>query len=83
MAFDEFHCEMLAESERIAKEMGLQPGDEVAIGSHAYRITCIEGKVTGRKIAEHGCSVMAKKDSILDLRLPGWDPIRMRCQPQR
>lgn len=80
---NEFHREMPAESEQIAKEMGLQPGDEVAIGSHAYRIVCIKGKVTGRKIAEHGCSVMAERDSLLDLRLPGWDTIHMRCRSSR
>lgn len=73
---------MLTESVEIAHGICLIIGDEVAIESHAYRITSILPRVTGRKIAAEGCALTAASqslaltkpapDHVLDLRLPDW-----------
>lgn len=54
----------------LAQKMGLQIGDEIAIGDIAYCITCLE-PVTGILIVEHGHPVVSSREYELDLRL-GW-----------
>lgn len=59
-----------------AKLLGLQTGDELAIGDSAYRIVELtESKVVARAIAVHGQSRLPDVRVLLDLRLSGWTVI--------
>lgn len=56
----------------------LKVGDEIAIGGAAFKITGLQNnKVLGKQIAEFGRIVVSDTNFFLDLRLSGWELIKV------
>jgi len=56
------------------KSSRVREGDEVAIGSTAYKIVDVsEGQVTARMIVKYGQQIFSDLSVVIDLRLPGWE----------
>jgi len=69
-----------------ADRMGLREGDEVANGSHTYRIVRVQRNISrgprrspgvyAKLVAEHGHFVLpSEREDFLDMRQPGWTRI--------